>query len=628
MTASSVPCTLAITFLSLALPPLATAQGVDHIKAHYTKYEHRIPMRDGKKLFTAVYAPKDDTQRYPILVIRTQSGCRPYGADQFPRDLGPSPFFGKAGYIFVIQDVRGRWMSEGDFVNVRPHNPAKKAATDIDESSDTFDTVDWLAKNVANHNGKVGLWGISYRGFYAAAGMIDAHPAIKAVSPQAPVIDWFMGDDWHHNGALMLNHAFNYIPTVSRRRPEPTMKPPALFDHGTADAYQFFLKLGPLSNANTRYFKDELPFWNELMQHGTYDDFWKARNLRPHLKGIKPAVMTVGGWFDAENLFGPLETFRTIEASSPASSNVLVMGPWIHGGWGNGQGAGDSLGDVSFNARTADFYREHIEFPFFEFYLKGKGEFRHPKAWVFETGTNQWRKHESWPPRKVQPRPLYLNTRARLAFDLPSETDPDSAHDEYVSDPTRPVPYQERVSINLSPDYMIADQRFAARRPDVLVYESEVLEEDLTIAGATQVALHVSTSGTDSDWIVKLIDVYPDDYPDPSPNPRGVRMGGYQQLVRGDVMRGKFRNSFEKPEPFVANRPTEVKLTLPDAYHTFRRGHRILVQVQSTWFPLFDRNPQTYVDIYSAKEADFKKATQRVFRTKTTASRIVLPVLP
>jgi putative CocE/NonD family hydrolase len=624
----SVLLSLGIVLACIGLPSRLSAQGVDYLKANYIKYEHQIPMRDGKKLFTAVYVPKDTAQKYPLLLWRTQSGLRPYGTDQFPRDLGPSPLFAKAGYIFVMQDVRGRWMSEGDFVNVRPHNPAKKVPADIDESSDAYDTIDWLLKQVPNHNGRVGLWGSSYRGFYAAAGTIDAHPAVKAVTPQAPIVDWFMGDDWHHNGALLLNHAFNYLHTVSRPRPAPFMKPPApFFEHTTTDGYQFFLKLGPLSNANARYFRNELPFWNDLMRHGTYDEFWRARNLRPHLKKIRPAVMAVGGWFDAENLFGPLETYRTIEASSPGITNVLVMGPWIHGGWIGGQGAGESLGDVNFGSKTVDFYREQIELPFFEFHLKDQGELKHPEAWVFETGANQWRRHDAWPPRAVQPQAWYLREDGGLRREAPVAANADLGRDEYVSDPARPVPFQERIAISMSPDYMSADQRFAARRPDVLVYESPVLEQELTVAGPIPVELHVATTGTDADWIVKLIDVYPEDHPDPNPNPKGVRLGGYQQLVRGEVLRGKFRNSFEKPEAFAPNRPTLVRFSLPDVYHTFRRGHRLMVQVQSSWFPLIDRNPQTFVDIYSASAADFRKATQRVFRTKELASRIVLPVL-
>ncbi|HEY7428744.1 MAG TPA: CocE/NonD family hydrolase [Gemmataceae bacterium] len=625
MTPRSHPLLLLAVVLFAARPGDAAAQGLEYVKAHYTKYEYRIPMRDGKKLFTTVYVPKDESKRYPILLMRTPYSVRPYGIDRYKAELGPSPLFGKAGYIFANQDVRGCWMSEGEFVNMRPHNPAKKES-DIDESSDTWDTIEFLVKHVPNNNGRVGQWGISYPGFYTAAGMIDAHPALKACSPQAPVTDWFIGDDWHHNGALFLPHMFNFMANLGRPRPKPRKKFEFKFDYETPDGYNFFLHLGPLPNANGRYFKEDVAFWSEAMKHGTYDDFWKSRNLRQHLKAIKPAVMTVGGWFDAENLFGTLETYRKVEATSEGRTNVLVMGPWRHGGWG--RGAGESLGQVSFNSKTAEFFREKIELPFFEFHLKGAGEFKHPEAWVFETGTNQWRKHDAWPPKTAQRKSLYLHAKGRLSWKTPEENGTEENCDEYLSDPSKPVPYLDKIVIGMSPEYMVADQRSASRRPDVLVYETDVLDEDVTIAGPIQVDLHVSTTGTDSDWVVKLIDVYPDDYPDPKPNPAEVRMGGYQQLVRGDVMRGKFRNSFEKPEPFAPEKPSAVSFTMQDSYHTFRTGHRIMVHVQSSWFPLVDRNPQTFVDIYQAKESDFRKATQRVYRSREMPSRVSVLVLP
>src|SRR5262249_46020189 len=403
------------------------------------------------------------------------------------------------------------------------------------------------------------------------------------------------------------------------------------FEHGTPDGYDFFLRLGPLANADTKYFKGQVAFWNELMKHGTYDDFWKARDLRPHLKNIKLAVLTVGGWFDADNLFGALETYRRVEATSPSTANLLVMGPWDHGGWVGARNDGSSLGHISFNAKTAEFYREKIELPFFEFHLKEKGTFTPPKAWIFETGSNRWQQYGTWPPQNTKPISLYFESKGHLALDSPrNSTAPD--YDEYPSDPTKPVPFFDQIglhnvyrpTVQLQAEYMIADQRFAARRPDVLVYETEVLENDVTLVGPLVAELQVSTSGTDSDWIVKLIDVYPDDFPDPKPNPTGVRMGGFQQMVRGDVMRGKFRNSFEKPEPFTPDKPTLVKFTLPDICHTFRSGHKIMVQVQSSWFPLVDRNPQTFVDIYNAKESDFQKATQRVYCSPELPSRLTV----
>jgi uncharacterized protein len=615
---------LPLTLLG-ALPRRGAAQGLEYVKSHYTKYEYRIPMRDGTRLFTSVYVPKDRSRRYPIMLNRTPYSVQPYGEDRYRSDLGPSPLFGTSGYIFAYQDVRGRWMSEGEFENMRPHKDRKDGPRDFDESTDTWDTIDWLVKNVPDNNGKVGQSGISYPGFYTAAGMIDAHPALKAASPQAPVTDWFVGDDWHHNGAFQLPHAFNFLMVFGHPRPKPTTKIDFKFDPGTPDGYRFFLDLGPLPNADAKYFKGDVAFWNEIMRHGTYDDFWKARNLRPHLKEIRPAVMTVGGWVDAENLFGALETYRWVEKSGPKGSNILVMGPWLHGGWAHGDG--ESLGRVHFNVKTAAFYRENIEFPFFEHHLKGKDDPHLPEAYVFETGANQWRRHDTWPPEDARPKSLYLRAGGRLSFDEPEETS-DEAADDYVSDPAKPVPYLSHIVIGMAGDYMVDDQRHASRRPDVLVYQTEPLESDTTIVGPVRAELVVSTTGTDSDWVVKLIDVYLDDYPDPDPNPSGVRMGGFQQLVRGDVMRGKFRDGLDDPRPFRPGEPTPVKFTMQDTYHTFRRGHRIMVQVQSSWFPLIDRNPQSFVDIYSAKESDFRKADQRVYRSRERASRLRVLVRP
>lgn len=385
------------------------AQGLEYVREHYTKYEHRIAMRNGKHLFTAVYVPKDLGQAWPILLMRTPYSVGPYGVDQYKSDLGPSPLFGKEGYIFAYQDVRGRYMSEGEFVNMRPYKAIEKGPQDIDESSDAWDTVEWLVKHVPHHNGKVGMWGISYPGFYTAAGMINAHPALKAVSPQAPICDWFVGDDWHHNGAFMLAHAFNFMAVFGRPRPQPVKKSEYTFHHGTPDGYQFFLDLGPIANADAKYLKGERAFWTEVMRHGAYDEFWKSRNLRPHLKSIRPAVMTVGGWFDAEDLFGTLATYQCVTSSNTGAASCLVMGPWVHGGW-SGDG-GQSLGEVQFHSKTSLFFREKIELPFFEYQLKGKGDGKLPCAWVFETGTNQWRRFDAWPPRQSKPRSLYLRRR-------------------------------------------------------------------------------------------------------------------------------------------------------------------------------------------------------------------------
>lgn len=596
------------------------AAGPVDVKATYTKYEYRVAMRDGVRLFTSVYVPKNTSQKHPFLLRRSPYSCKPYGVDQYPDKLGPSDHLAESGYIFVFQDVRGRWMSEGELVNMRPQLSDKRTPRDVDESSDTFDTIAWLIKNIPQNNGRVGQWGVSYPGFYTSCGMIDAHPALKASSPQAPICDWFIGDDWHHHGALQLTHAFNFLATFGRPRSEPTKKFDFKFDHEMSDGYRFFLELGPLKNADARHFKGQVAYWDELMRHGTYDDYWKARNLRPHLKNIKPAVLTVGGWFDAENLFGALETYRGVEQSSPQCVNTIVMGPWSHGGWSGGDGA--SLGDVSFHSKTAEFYREKIEFPFFEFHLKDKGQARRPEAWMFETGTNQWREYDHWPPPHVKPRDLFVRADGRLAWEPPTDAERDPGYDEYLSDPRRPVPFLEQIDTTMVKEYMTSDQRFASRRPDVLVYQTGALEQDLTIAGPIEVELHVATSGTDADWVVKLIDVYPDDLPAPHPNPRGVRLAGYQQLVRGDIFRGKFRESFERPRAFEPNQPAVVRFKLQDICHVFRPGHRLMVQVQSSWFPLFDRNPQKFVDIYTASERDFQPALQRVYRTPERATRI------
>jgi putative CocE/NonD family hydrolase len=489
-------------------------------------------------------------------------------------------------------------------------------------------------KKVKSHNGRVGVWGISYPGFYAAMAAIDAHPALVAASPQAPIADWFVGDDFHHNGAFFLPHAFNFYANFGRPRPQPVKESGKHFDPGSGDGYRFFQDLGPIANADRRYFKGDIAFWTEALAHETYDEFWKARNIRPHLEAIKPAVLTVGGWFDAEDLFGALEVYKTIEKASPGASNRLVMGPWPHGGWARGDG--DKLGHVHFDAATTRFYQTEIELTFFKGLLKDGKDPGLAEATVFETGRNQWRTLESWPPRNTRPLAFYLSDGGRLTNEAPR----DEGFDEYLSDPRKPVPFIEDVNIGMTREYMTADQRFASRRPDVLAYEGEVLAADLTIAGPIQASLFVSTSGTDSDFVVKLIDVYPNDAPDPDEKdeenqvpdarrgPHYTKMGGYEQLVRGEPMRGKFRNSFEIPEPFEPGVPTKVDFVLPDVFHTFKRGHRVMVQVQSTWFPLVNLNPQKFTNINTATEADFQKAQERVYRAPGKASAVVVQVLP
>ncbi|HWP42927.1 MAG TPA: CocE/NonD family hydrolase, partial [Blastocatellia bacterium] len=512
----------ALIVLSCIIATQSTAQDRFDVKAHYVKSEHRIVMRDGVKLFTSVYAPRDTSQKYPILMMRTPYSVAPYGPENYRESLGPSNQFMKEGYIFVYQDVRGRMMSEGDFKWMTPYKPKKSGPTDVDETTDTYDTIEWLLKNIPNHNGRVGMWGISYPGHYTAQAIIDAHPALKAASPQAPMADNWIGDDMHHNGAFFLPHAFNFIASFGRPRKGPTTERSPRFNHGTPDGYKFFLEMGPLANANKKYFKNEIAIWNEWMEHGDYDSYWQAQNVPQHLKRVRPAVMTVGGWFDAEDLYGPLKIYEAIEKWNPNTYNILVMGPWSHGGWARSDG--DELGNIRFGAKTSLLYRENIELPFFNYFLKDKGELKLPEAYMFETGSNRWRTHDRWPPRGVAVTNLYFNSQGRLSYDAPKETGGDQ-FDEYVSDPAKPVPFINNIAIGMTREYMVHDQRFAARRPDVVVYQTDVLAEDVTVAGPVTVSLQVSTTGTDSDFIVKLIDVFPDDTPDNQPNPAEIRMG-------------------------------------------------------------------------------------------------------
>jgi putative CocE/NonD family hydrolase len=592
-----------------------------YIPSNYDKYEYRIPMRDGKKLFAAVYVPKDLSSAYPIMLTRTPYSVAPYGADRYPSTLGPSEELARDGYIFVYQDVRGKMMSEGKFINMTPYKPVKNGPRDIDESTDTYDTIEWLIHNISNNNGKAGMWGISYPGFYAASGMMDAHPALKAVSPQAPIADWFIGDDFHHNGAFYLAHAFGFLASFGHPRSELTMKFEPRFDFPTQDGYDFYLDMGPLPQANTKYLKNKIPFWNEVMQHGNYDDFWKKRRLSPHLKNISPAVMTVGGWFDAEDLYGTLSVYESIESSSPEAFNILVMGPWFHGGWARSPGR--VLGDIDFGADTSIFYRKEIEFPFFKYFLKGIGSLDLPEAYVFLTGKNEWKREDQWPPRKAKPKNLYFCANWELDW-KPDAEDSANAFDEYVSDPDKPVPYVDEITMGMTREHMVEDQRFASRRTDVLTYATDELKRDVTISGPVIANLNVSTTGTDSDFVVKLIDAYPEGAVGDKRNRVSIQMSGFQQLVRGEAFRGKFRNSYSNPEPFVPGEITKIEYRMPDIFHTFRKGHRIMVQIQSSWFPLVDRNPQQFVDIYQAKEADFIKATQRVYRSRSAPSFITL----
>jgi putative CocE/NonD family hydrolase len=628
---------LAILVLALtvvrAQQPAPAASQEDYVRAHYTKYEFRIPMRDGKRLFTAVYVPKDAAGGpYPFLMGRTPYSVAPYGEDQFPSHLGPSDEFEKAGYIFVYQDVRGRWMSEGDFVEMRPHIDEKKSPQDVDDSSDTYDTIEFLLKHVAGNNGKVGIWGISYPGFYTSASIIDSHPALAAASPQAPMTDLFLGDDTYHGGAFMLSANFGfYAPFFHPQQNPMTPKPMVEFDFGTTDTYKFYLQAGNVANLDKNYLKGSNWLFNDQYKHNTYDDYWQARDLSRHMKNVHCAVLVVGGWFDAEDLSGPYKIFNAVGKFNPQTPSTLVEGPWVHGGWARSDG--DHLGDVQFNAKTSEYFRSNIQFPFFEHYLKGKGAAQ-PKAVVFETGTNVWRSFEAWPPKAAQPKTLYFHAGGKLSFDPPAEA---KGVDEYLSDPNHPVPFVGYTTDTVPQRYMVDDQRFASTRPDVVVYQTDPLEEDVTIAGPISPKLKIASSGTDSDFDVKLIDVYPEDYPDPDSSLNGnkrivdaapLHMGGYQQLLRGEPFRAKFRNSWEKPEPLTPGREAEINFTMPDLFHTFRRGHRIMIQVQSSWFPLTDRNPQTFTDIPNAKPEEFQKATEQIFRQKDAASGVEVLVLP
>jgi len=621
----------------------------DYIKKNYTKSEVRIPMRDGVKLFACIYEPKDKKQKYPIMFDRTPYSVAPYGLENYRNSLGPDDLFAREGYIFVYGDVRGRYLSEGEYEDVRPYIPNKKG-NQIDETTDTYDTVDWLIKNVPNNNGRVGVYGISYPGFYTSMAGIDGHPAIKAISPQAPVSDWFHGDDNHHNGALFLSQNFSFFTGFGQPRPVPVanndyVKP---FNYGTQDGYKFYYDLGGLKNSGDAYQKQfgfRIKFWDEMMQHPNYDQFWQDRNIFPNLKNIHAAVMTVGGWYDDEDLFGALGTYQYIEKQNPGIFNVLVMGPWFHGGWARSDG--DWLGMAYFGTKTALYYREHFELPFFNHFLKDKGDISEIKEVnVFDTGANEWASPGSWDPQLAVPTPLYLGANGSLSLgEKPSgpgeptlRRQVGNPFDEYVSDPWNPVPYTQKrnqETIRYPRDFMTEDQRFAATRPDVLVYQSEPLTADLTVAGSIKPELFVSSTGTDSDFIVKLIDVFPDDYkypegvkpPDNSPG-NILSPNGYQMLLRGEPMPARYRNSFEKPEALRPNTATKISFVMPGIMHTFRKGHRIMVQIQSTWFPLVARNPQKFVPNYKlGTDADFQKATERIYHSAAYPSKIVLPVL-
>jgi putative CocE/NonD family hydrolase len=610
-------------------PPVAVSRADNAIRSRYTKTVLHIPMRDGVKLFTIVYAPKDTSHAWPVLMFRTPYGIGSYEENSFPGHLGPNKMFSEEGFIFVYQDVRGRFMSEGEFEDVRPHLDHKTKPTDIDESTDTYDTIDYVLNQVPGHNGRVGMWGISYPGFYCSAGMINAHPALKAVSPQAPVGDWFF-DDFHHHGAFMPG-AFNFFSRHGRPRPVPTSQKEPSSDSGPPGGYKFFLELGSMKNIETRYLHGEVKFWTELTQHPNYDSFWAARNILPHLRQVAPAVLNVGGWFDASDFYGTLKTYQAIEKQNTGVTNLLVVGPWRHGGWASSDG--ERLGNISFGSRTAEFFRTNMELPFFNYHLKEQRDPKLPKAYVFETGRDQWRTFEQWPPGGLRQKSLYVHAQGNLTWEMPTNTANSQSltaenADVFVSDPANPVPHTGHMATGQRPEYMTDDQSFAARRPDVLVYQTEPLGQEVTLAGPIVADLLVSTSAGDADWVVKVIDVYPPDTKELSATAPSQPLAGYQMMIRSEAIRGRFRENYAMPKPFPPNEPIEIHLPLLDVLHTFRIGHRIMVQIQSTWFPLIDRNPQKYVDnIFQANEADFIKATHRVYHNKENATRLRVGVL-
>uniref|UniRef100_UPI003217CD0D CocE/NonD family hydrolase n=1 Tax=uncultured Draconibacterium sp. TaxID=1573823 RepID=UPI003217CD0D len=597
---------------------------------NYSKKEVYITMRDDVRLFTSIYIPKNTSSTHPILLTRTPYSSGPYGEESFRKYWRSyRKAYLEEGYILISQDVRGRWMSEGEFKDVRPFKE-NKSENDIDESTDTYDTIEWLLKNIPNNNGKVGIFGISYPGFYSTMGAASNHPALKAASPQAPVTNWFIGDDFHHNGAFFQLDAFSFYSAIGWGfgipHPKPTNKPAKSAGFPVQDNYKFFLDIGSLKNL-TKLTGDTIAFWNEMMEHPNYDEWWKARDARTATKNLRPAMLWVGGLFDAEDCWGAWNAYKYTEENNPGSAfNKIVNGPWSHGQWASNDGT--HHGNIQFGTNTSEYYQEHFEVPFFNYYLKGKGDLSQiVEANVFITGANEWKKFDQWPPANSVSKTMYFHPNGKLLGAKPLE---ENSSTEYVSDPAKPVPYEEHVHLHRTREYMSNDQRFAARRPDVLVFQTDTLTEDITVTGSVIANVVTSISTTDADFIVKIIDVFPDDFSydevdgwkdDTYP------MGGYQMLVRGEVFRGRYRNSFENPSAFIPGQVEEVKFELPPIAHCFKKGHRIMVQVQSSWFPLVDRNPQQFVDIYHCNESDFIKSTISIYHDATNASKIILPVL-
>jgi putative CocE/NonD family hydrolase len=597
-------------------------QDTNWVKNNYKKTEQYITMRDGVKLFTAIYTPIDSSQTYPILMHRTPYSIRPYGANNYRRSLGPNGYLMREKYIFVYQDARGRYKSEGNFREMTPAIDVKKSNKDVDESSDTFDTIEWLLKNTKN-NGNVGQSGISFPGYYSSAGLPDAHPALKAVSPQAPMSDEFIGDDCYHNGAFFLMDNFGFYSGFDGPKSQDGQNYQSHFNAKFNDAYQYFLGFGPLKKANAApYFADSNSIWRQTVAHPVYDEFWQSRNIKNHLKNIKPAVLVVGGWFDAEDLYGALKTYAAIEKQTPGNNNRLVMGPWTHGGWASP--SWKSFAQYQFGSDVNKYFQEEVETRFFNFYLKGKGTFDQPEVTVFETGTNQWKNYDVWPPKNSLPTAYYFAENGKLSTTKPKAA---KSVSEYESDPAKPVPYTKVISGNRNNEYMAEDQRFASERPDVLTFQTDSLADDVTLTGEIIANLMVSTTGTDADFIVKVIDVWPAGATLTQDGQQAVQMDGYQQMVRAEVLRGKFRNSFCKPEPFVKDKIEKVTVKLNETAHTFKKGHRIMVQVQSSWFPLVDRNPQKFLNIFEANESDFQKSKITIHHSSKNSSSILLPVM-
>lgn len=597
---------MSLMLVVIGFLPLAAQ---DDATRSFERRKEMIAMRDGVKLNTVICTPRQQKEPLPFIMIRT-----PYGATNrspltaYTRDLA------EEGYIFVFQDIRGRHLSEGTFDMIRaPRDKTNPQA--IDESSDTIDTIDWLLKNVPNNNGKVGMLGISYDGWLTTVALMDPHPALQAASPQAPVADMFLGDDFHHNGAFRLSYGFEYVTMME------TNKMSSMFKFDKQDTYDWYLKLGPLSNANTKHLGGKMPTWNNFVKHPNYDAFWQKQAVAKYLDKVTVPTLNVAGWWDQEDFYGPLKTYASLEPHDKKSQNYLVVGPWNHGGWSGGDGG--NLDKIKFNSETGKFYREKVQAGFFAKYLKGKNTFDLDEALTFQTGSNKWMKSSQWPPRESTTKKLYFREDGKLCFDAPASA---GGEDTYISDPKKPVPYRNRP---IYPTYgpgstwsvwLVQDQRFVHNRPDVLSYESDPLTEDLTLAGNVLAKLFASTSGTDSDWVVKLIDVYPDDYPDRS-------MAGYQLMVANDVFRGRFRESFEHPKALEPGKVNDFTIDLHALNHCFKKGHKVMVQVQSSWFPLIDRNPQTFVpNIFEAKESDFQIATQKVQRTAQQPSHLEVPV--